>query len=480
MVKKSAAQLRRLENRAAKRGEKYVPPVEIPSTNDANKDSSIVDKEATSTDGNTSDEKSNQKLRTIALRLQKELQEIEVNPDLVSKDRRSAKRKAEAVAAEDSGMPSTELMKWLEQNGSDTSDEPAPDANTSRLIDAARKLLKELKSINDNDDIKAKDRRSAKRKAEAISSEEAGMSAEELLAWYEKNKNTDDEKKGDSKGSKRRRDPLIAFVGQLSFETTTDDLLAHICSNLSEDYPAAKISKMTKIRLLTDPKTKKSRGMAFIEVDDPEFLYALLKLHQTYLMGRRINIERSAGGKKNSETRKSKLDNYRKEHNAYFADVVENILAEYKKTGELREDELDEGVVLVCKRHAGPVVQAAVAEYIEKGGRDMNNPSAYLTFLVTKFAKEGIHDVEDTGKTKKNKPNGKRKDSSGFTEDRDNKRIKEWKGTSEFEKSGVDMSLSQKGRGSTKSTIGDKKELSKIFPSSQRGRGRGYMRNVRR
>jgi len=112
----------------------------------------------------------------------------------------------------------------------------------------------------------------------------------------------------------------------------------------------------------------------------------------------------------------------------------------------------------------------------------MNNPSAYLTFLVTKFAIEGIHDVEDTGKTKKkdSNPNKKRKDSSsGYTEDKDGKRTKQWKGTSEFAKSGVDMSLSLQNC-STKSINGGSKDLSKIFPSSQRGRGRGYMRNVRR
>ena len=142
---------------------------------------------------------------------------------------------------------------------------------------------------------------------------------------------------------------------------------------------------------------------------------------------------------------------------------------------------MDEGVITVCKRHAGPVVRAAVTEYIEKGGRDMNNPSAYLTFLVTKFAKEGIHDVEDTGKSKKNsKSNGKRKDSSGSTEDGDKKRRKQVASTYEFEKSGVDMSLSLHGDDSIKSTTGNRNSLSRIFPSSQRGRGRGYMRNVRR
>ena len=488
MGKKSAAQLRRLEKRAAARGEKYIPPpVEEQVENDAEQNNATTNEEPALVENdakNTSDEQQNQKLKTIALRLQKELKEIEANTDLVSKDRRSAKRKAEAIAAEESGMSSTELLKFLEANSSDsTNNEKTVNAETKRKLDAARKLLREIKSIDNNEDLKSKDRRSAKRKAEAIACEEAGIAADELLAWYETNKTIDGDKKGNSNAGsqqqRRRRDPLIAFFGQLSYETTTDDILEHICSNLKEDYPASKISKMTKIRLLTDSKTKRSRGMAFVEVDDPEFLYALLKLHQTYLKGRRINVEKSAGGKKDSDTRKSKIDQYRKEQSAYFAEVVESILAEYKKTGELREDELDEGVVTVCKRHAGPVVQAAVAEYIEKGGRDMNNPSAYLTFLVTKFAKEGIHDVEDTGKTKtKSKSSGgKRKEQYG-SDDKNSKRSKPWNGASEFAKSGVDMSLSVNSTKSSSS--GDKRDISKIFPSSQRGRGRGYMRNVRR
>lgn len=147
----------------------------------------------------------------------------------------------------------------------------------------------------------------------------------------------------------------------------------------------------------------------------------------------------------------------------------------------------DEGVILLCKHHAGPVVHAAVAEYIEKGGRDMNNPSAYLTFLVTKFAKEGIHDVEDTGRSKKkSNPTRKRQYSSTRSiEDKDSKRTKQWKSTDEFAKAGVDMSISHETTDSmkpkdNKSENKSSKDLSTIFPSSQRGRGRGYMRNVRR
>ena len=325
--------------------------------------------------------------------------------------------------------------------------------------------------------MKSKDRRSAKRKAEAIATESTGMSPEDLIKWYEKN----NKKKSSSSSAAAnndnendeyvRKNPLIAFVGQLSFETTKDDLMEHIKSQLGDTYKVS--DKTVKIRMLTNEKTKEFRGMAFVEVtDDPEFLYALLKLHHTFLKGRRINIERSAGGKKNSETRKTKLQQFKKEQEEYFAKVVDNILSEYKATGELREDELDEGVIAMCRRHSGPVVRAAVAEYIEKGGRDMDNPSAYLTFLISKFAKEGIHDVEETGKTKKNKPNPggdkKRRPDNSSGSGNDNKR---WKESSGLAKSGVDMSFSDKMKASASNNN---------FHSSQRGRGRGYMRNVRR
>jgi hypothetical protein len=209
--------------------------------------------------------------------------------------------------------------------------------------------------------------------------------------------------------------------------------------------------------------------MAFVEVEDPELLYGLLKLHQTFLKGRRVNIERSAGGKKNSDTRKAKLAQFRKEQDEYFAEVVDKILKEYKDTGELRDGEFDDGVIALCKRHAGPVVRAAVAEYMEKGGRDMDNPSAYLSFLITKFATEGIREDKDENATKtrpKRKAGGDLSSSpSKPSGPRANKRPKE---PSVFKRGGVDMSMSDK-------LSGDRSNLTKVFSSARRGRGRGYM-----
>jgi RNA recognition motif-containing protein len=448
--KKSVAQIRRMQERAAKRGETYEYTAPEPAVDDARDE---INKKNTST-SDKGDSEDDSKLRDISIRLKAELKKIEGNAELKSKDRRGAKRKVEAIAAEESGISAKELLKWLENNpdpSSTSTEKDKLDPEAKKKRGAAKKLQKAVKEIDENTEIKSKDRRNAKRKAEAIASEESGVSAEVLLAWY-KNDSIRNENKNKKKQS---HDPYIAFIGQLSFNTSEQQLEEHIRSNLKTDFPKISSQKF-HIRLLTDSKTKKSRGMAFCQVDDPEILYALLKLHQTFLNGRRINVERSAGGKKNSTIRKTKLQQYRKDQSEYFSEVVDNILSEYRKTGELRDDELDDGVIALCKRHAGPVVRAAVSKYVEGSGRDMDNPSAYLTFLVTKFAEEGVYD-EDENKPKHSQKPKRKQRSGGGGKDFSDKRLRV---SSEFAKFGVDMSASQ-----------GTSDISKIFPSARRGRG---------
>jgi len=274
------------------------------------------------------------------------------------------------------------------EDGTTTTTTTALSAVDQAKLRAARKLEKELSEIEQNQDLKAKERRSAKRKAEAIASEAADCPATELLEWYTayQKKNDDGEgkqkkesKKTSSEGKEDRRhkNPYIAFVGQLSFDTTQKDLLQHIQQTIGDEF---KVSEETvKIRLLTDAKTKKSRGMAFVEVTNPELLYGLLRLHQTFLQGRRINVERSAGGKANSETKKQKLEQFRKEQDEYFSEIVDKMLQGFYQDGSIQPEELDEGVIGLFKRHSAHVVQAALERYVETDGKHKDNPSAYLS-----------------------------------------------------------------------------------------------------
>jgi RNA recognition motif-containing protein len=432
MAKKSAAQLKRLEKRAKDRGEVYVPQ---PTTQSYIIDTTDRDESAASSTDQITDRsaiepsresESNQsssnstdavKLRAF-LQLQKDLTSLEGNADLKAKERRSAKRKAEAIAVESCACATLEeLNKWYEEVG---------------------KALEQQQQLQASKDI----------------------GVEKQLA-------------------KKKTIPYILFIGQLSYDTSKDDLFQHIKENLEKEHKVTESN--IKIRLLQDMNTKKSRGMAFVEVlsHDPELMYACLKLHHTFLKGRRINVERSAGG--GVQTRKMKIQRHRAEQDEFIDGTVKAMLQEYYDRGEIqRIGELDEGVIQLCKRHSTTVVQAALERYVESNGRDMDNPSAYLSFLLTKLAEEGIFNNRDSSEkvgsktsTKDNRANTKQSSSMPKTKTRitDQKQSADRKkrkldsnalNDSEFAKQGADMTVSQ-----------CKSELAKIFPSLSRGRGRG-------
>ncbi|GKY94085.1 hypothetical protein MPSEU_000375000 [Mayamaea pseudoterrestris] len=349
--------------------------------------------------------------------------------------------------------------------------EASPNKGGDSSLDArratAQKLYDTLKALESNPDINAKDRRSEKRKAMAIANEESGMAAEELLDWFGIERKTNNKSDSTSKIQANekvpnlrhsRHIPYIAFIGQLSFTTTKEMLYEHIHKALANEKLHVTLDTL-RIRLLNDAKTKKSRGMAFVEVFDPEILYALLKLHHTMLDSRRINVERSTGGGK--EGKKEKIELFRKDQQAFMLSQVQQIIMEYNSRKEIAVGELDDTAILVCTRHSPVIVQAALDLYVEKSGRDMDNPSAYFTFLITKMAEEVVDATQDTSERQRmggDREHRKRPRGQSATETP----LLSLKQDTDFARSGIDMSVSESG--------GD---LSLIFPSSKRGRGRG-------
>jgi len=477
MAGKSAAKIRRNIARAAARGETYTPPEPSSKKEDDNegdiKSSSIGE----------SDEVIQTKL-SAAQKLEETLSNIESNTDnLNAKERRSAKRKAEAIATEESGCDNVdELLKWYKKNKPSSTKGKKKKKQSSAIeqlsqedkakFEAAKKLQKSLADLEKDDSLNAKERRSAKRKAEAIASEETnGTDSKELLEWYEKiapPTSTDDEK--------ANKIPYIIFVGQLSYTTTSDMLYDHFQTTLSKS--GTNVTKETmKIRLLNDSKTKKSRGMAFVELSTPEIMYECLKLHLTHLDGRRINAERSAGGRSNSASKKAKITSYREEQTTFMSQTMDSIISSFVKTGDIEEDELDDGVIALCKRHSAVVVEAALKEYVEekkerkikketlgeKEDENLRNPSAFLTHMIGRIAEEGIGNSSRgrTGRDRGGRGGGPGRGNGG-----------RGRGGSIIQRSGVDMSMRSR-------TSGDGKSISQIFPSMG-GRGRGgrgaYMR----
>jgi hypothetical protein len=117
MRRKTSAQIRRMEKRAAARGNVYTynAPPPRPEQNDIQaKDDKLKPKKKTE---RTRPIKTKEmQLDEVAERLESELKSIDENANLVSKERRSAKRKAEAMAAEDAQMTRADFLEWCGKN----------------------------------------------------------------------------------------------------------------------------------------------------------------------------------------------------------------------------------------------------------------------------------------------------------------------------------------------------------------------------
>ncbi len=516
---KSAAQIRRMQKRAQERGENYLAPEKKPSdeSNSNNKNKN----------GTTLISEEDERKGKAAEKLQNELKRLEVNEEgLNSKDKRAAKRKAEAIALgeangdtnscgdndkthESSSKVSNteELLNWYKDNekriasylknlkNKKRQNESESNKENMAKMDAYNKYKTTMSEIETNDDLNAKDRRSAKRKAEAIACEESRFeSIIELTEWYETNPEL-------TRLSKKRKksvpkNPYILFIGQIPFTTTEDDIFKHFQKYIGKK----EINKGTMtIRIPLDKekneKRKKSqetgkqeevapeiddygaeelydyedfqseesknkvicRGFAFAEFQDPELMYECLKLHHTNLNGRRINVSRAAGGGR--EARKEKHRQRRKEQDDYISSTVDKIVRDYIDRGELQEGELDEGAMLLCKRRSAAIVEAALCEYVEqRRDKDLENPSSFFTRIICDVTEEGEAGTQSYMKKKNDDSFSKSKFPSRNNKDSRSK--------SKFEKEGVDMSLSHGIQTGSS-------DMSKIFPSMSRGRGRG-------
>jgi len=104
-------------------------------------------------------------------------------------------------------------------------------------------------------------------------------------------------------GTKDKAQRYILFIGNLKYTTTREAIQNHF---IQCDPPPT-------VRLLTPKATRagatisKSKGCAFLEFSTRPALQAALRLHQSELDGRRINVELTAGGGGKSDARLTKV-----------------------------------------------------------------------------------------------------------------------------------------------------------------------------
>ncbi|KAI9060551.1 hypothetical protein FKP32DRAFT_1655868 [Trametes sanguinea] len=113
-------------------------------------------------------------------------------------------------------------------------------------------------------------------------------------------------KSGSKKDVKRR---YILFVGNLKYTTTKEAVQQHF----SKCDPPPTVRLMTPKPSANSRPTAKSKGFAFVEFAHKNALQQGLKLHQTELEGRKINVELTAGGGGKSEQRLEKVKKRNKE-----------------------------------------------------------------------------------------------------------------------------------------------------------------------
>lgn len=115
--------------------------------------------------------------------------------------------------------------------------------------------------------------------------------------------------------------PYIVFIGQLPYDITEEDLRNHLYSE--------NIMNIKSIRMINNKETKEFKGMAFVELNDSYELQKTLFLHHTFINGRRINVEKTVGGR-NKQDRYQKIEQLKQEQELKIKTCIDNILLEHK------------------------------------------------------------------------------------------------------------------------------------------------------
>jgi nucleolar protein 6 len=212
-------------------------------------------------------------------------------------------------------------------------------------------------------------KRQAKRKVEGV---------EEKKPVQKKHKKRKTEQEGeDGKPANVKSIHLTLFVGQLPYRATE----AMVRKHFSE---AGDI----KLRMLTDKKTKRFKGTAFIEVKDSKALGAALSRHHTLLQGRRINVELTAsGGGNKSENRRNKIDLLRKKQSNVQVEKTKALIQKHIDGPEykLQKDDVDDRMIDFLSWFDYETAKKALDEYNRCVSERVNNRKAFFMGILKRF-----------------------------------------------------------------------------------------------
>ncbi|KAF7339260.1 RRM domain-containing protein [Mycena sanguinolenta] len=201
---------------------------------------------------------------------------------LAFRDRKSGKSRSHAGPAdlEDNEVPLLEVQDLVD----DEVDSPALEAGTTK---AASLLLLWRQRRGKETMWQMWTRRNKKQKSKGPS--------------RKKPKETRENRRKKAKTQVTQR--FILFVGNLKYTTTAEAIKAHFAAC----DPPPTVRLRTPKPSTSGKSVTKSKGCAFVEFSHRNALQQGLKLHQSELEGRRINVELTVGGGGKSDTRLNKL-----------------------------------------------------------------------------------------------------------------------------------------------------------------------------
>ncbi|KAJ7651712.1 hypothetical protein DFH06DRAFT_1475723 [Mycena polygramma] len=220
------------------------------------------------------------------------------------RDRKTTKSRAHGASVEDNEVPVLEVQDLADVEG----DSPAPAVDAATKKGASKESRKGKEKASD---AVAPPPAQKKRKRD-----QAVVEGQADVAEQSKEGEVEGPKRKKAKGvSGAAEEPkakavqsqvkqrFILFVGNLKYTTTADAIKAHFAAC----DPPPTVRLRTPKPAAPGRPVNKSKGCAFVEFSHRNALQQGLKLHQSELEGRRINVELTVGGGGKSDARLDKL-----------------------------------------------------------------------------------------------------------------------------------------------------------------------------
>lgn len=154
----------------------------------------------------------------------------------------------------------------------------------------------------------------------------------------------------------------IIFVGNMSFQSTTDQIAKHFLSHcgeaptvrlLTKKGDSKKLAELSKSKQKSiakgraaDPSAPISKGCAFVEFKTSTALQKALQFHHTVFQGRTINVELTAGGGGAGNGRKEKI----RKKNQELEVERQKLHEKYVKTNDKKTEKKKDGEFMIAEK----------------------------------------------------------------------------------------------------------------------------------